>query len=119
MVVDNNDDQPIRFDSVYAYQLQHFLIANLQHGKSYSILTGNIGAVAPVYDLSYFKDSIRLSSDEIIPHDLQPNPNLQTEKKVKRNTTAMLWIWIPIGIVLLALIWLSFRLIRDISNKQQ
>lgn len=119
MVVDNKDDQPIRFDSVYAYQLQHFLIANLQHGKSYSILTGNIGAVAPVYDLSYFKDSIRLSSDEIIPHDLQPNPNLQTEKKVKRNTTAMLWIWIPIGIVLLALIWLSFRLIRDISNKQQ
>lgn len=119
LVVDNNDDQPLSFDSVYAYQLQHFLIANLQQGRNYSILTGNSKAVAPVYDLNYFKDSIRLVSEDLTIQDPQAYQVHQADKSSKRNIAALLWIWIPIGIVLLALIGLSFRLVKDISNRQQ
>lgn len=119
MVVENNDNQPIRFSNVYAYQLQHSLIAHLLQGKNYSIVTGNRKATAPVYDLSYFKDSIRLTPEELNLQDPQPYQNHLAEKTANKNIVTMLWVWVPIGIVLLALIWLSFRLIKDISNKRQ
>ena len=118
MVVNNNDDQPLRLDSIRAYQLQHFIVANLQQGRQYSILTGNNGAAMPVYDLSFFKDSIHTVSEEIIPQNPERSPSLPAVTSARQNISS-LWIWLSIGIVLLALMWLSFRLIKDISNKQQ
>jgi hypothetical protein len=119
MVVNNNDDLPLRLDSVRAYQLQHFIIANLQQARHYSILTGNNGVAAPVYDLGFFKDSIHLVAEEIIPQTPKPYPVRPADKSVRRNIASSLWIWLSISIVLLSLIWLSVRLIKDISNKQQ
>ena len=118
MVVNNNDDQPLRLDSIRAYQLQHFIVANLQQGRQYSILTGNNGAATPVYDLNFFKDSIHTVSEEIIPQNPERSPTLPAVKSARHNISP-LWIWLSIGIVLLALVWLSFRMIKDISNKQQ
>lgn len=122
MVIENNDDQPVQLDSIQGYQLQHFVIANMERGKKYHILTGNKIAGTPVYDLRFFADSIKLiSSLAIVPGNPLPyqDPTQLFIKQVKPNKIPVIWVWAAIGIVLFCLIWLSFRLIKDISNNRQ
>ncbi|MBX3256684.1 MAG: hypothetical protein KF862_21285 [Chitinophagaceae bacterium] len=118
LVVENNDDQPLQLTNVTAYQLLHFMIADLQPGKKYSMLMGYPEAAAPVYDLRFFSDSIKVVEEEIAVHAPVPYAG-DTVKDVKKGRLPFIWVWVAIGVVLLCLLWLTYRLIKDISNKRQ
>lgn len=122
MVIDNNDDQPVQLDGVLGLQLQHFIVANLQQGSEYHILTGNKTVAPPLYDLRYFADSIKLIADQAIvpgnPVHYQ-DPSQPLVKQPDQSKVPVAVVWVVIAVVLAFLIWLSFRLIKDLSNKPQ
>ena len=58
MVISNEDNPPIKITGIRAFQHAEYIIAYLEANKSYTLTFGDSLAQAPVYDLTYFKDSI-------------------------------------------------------------
>jgi len=56
--IENDNNQPLQFKQVGAYQLKHYLIAWLEAGHQYRLAIGEDNMYAPVYDLEFFRDSI-------------------------------------------------------------
>lgn len=117
-VIDNNDDLPLRISSVNAFQLNQYLIADFKPGKKYFILCGYESAGAPVYDLRYFTESIKLV-DEILTVDVpQKNEGISKMPVIKKVLITSLWVWLIIIVVLLLLALLTYRLVKEIPKKQ-
>lgn len=119
MVVENNDDQPLQFANATGYQLQHFIVADLQQGRKYSMLMGYHEAAAPVYDLRFFSSTIKIVDEVTTVEAPAPHNSNAIVKGIKKGNVSFVWIWVAIGVVLLSLLWLSYRLIKDISNKKE
>ena len=118
LVVDNKDNIPIRVVDVNAYQLKNYIITYLKRGKSYKLKFGKPMAEFPVYDLSYFKESV--------PKEI-PVIELLNTKRVyygKNSEKANLvwniptyYLWIGISIVGIILIYLTTRMIIERYRK--
>jgi len=114
IVVDNKDNIPIRIVDVNAYQLKNYIITYLKYEESYILKFGNRKAEFPVYDLTYFKESV--------PEKI-PVINIENLKQVyKENNTeisGLIWqippyyLWIGISLVGLILIILTTRIIIE------
>ena len=114
----NGDNPPLVFDSVKAYQANRRLVAQLEKDKQYFLLTGNESAGRPDYDLQFFTDSIgprltELSAGPVVKVAVA-SPAKQTGFRYNK-----LILWVIIGAVLLILLVLTFRMSKEISNKEQ
>ncbi|MBX3242305.1 MAG: hypothetical protein KIT80_04145 [Chitinophagaceae bacterium] len=116
LVVENNDDEPLKIQEAEAWQLQQYAIAHLDAGKKYHIETGNNRAVAPVYDLQHFSNKLSIVEEIITPGALVPQ-QVPDNNPVKTGLDKK-WIWIFIIIALLLLLFLSYRLMQNIPGKQ-
>jgi len=74
-------------------------------------------AVAPVYDLQNFKDSIPVRVDEIKVGEIQPIAG--PAAVVSKSIFSQAWLWPVMLIVLLVLIVFTWRLTKEMgkSNK--
>ncbi len=118
LVVDNKDNIPIRVVDVSVYQLKNYIITYLRREKSYKLKFGKLNAEFPVYDLSYFKESV---PEEIPVIDLLNTKRVyygENEEKAK-----LVWhippyyLWIGILIVGSILIYLTARMIIERYRK--
>lgn len=116
LIIDNADNPPLVLESLKAYQLNTYLIAELEQGKRYHLAFGNPAVQKPSYDLSYFEGNIpanliTLGVKAMVGSASNPasaTPAFFTNK----------WfIWAAIGLVLLVLSYLSYQMLTEIGKK--
>lgn len=118
IVIENNDNPPLKVTSAEAFQLNRYLVAWMKKGAGYSIKIGNQNMVAPLYDLEFFKESI----DKSIPVlSAAPFTVFTTEKNNSTPTifTSKNLIWVAIVIILIVFGFLAVRMVKDTSHKNE
>jgi hypothetical protein len=116
--IDNEDNAPLVVNNIVTSQLERYLLVWLQPGTEYRLLAGNVQAKAPAYDLKYFVDSMRREPGEIIPGALQAVVKPAALPAENKSGSGVL-LWIIISIVLVLLIFLSFRMLKAIPGNHQ
>ena len=117
LVIDNEDNQPLKVTTANTYQLRKYLLTYLEANKSYQLLFGDSTLVAPKYDLSFFKDSINnqntvslaVGSIESMAHKAQMI-------KPARSNTKFWLIWLAIGITLVILLLLVKNMLQQLNK---
>lgn len=114
VVIANDDNPPLVIRDVRAYQLTTYLLANLTDGSTYQLRFSADDVAAPVYDLTPF-NATRPANLPIINvgdlHTLTPDnsqtASLFTDRRI---------IWPALGLVLLVLGLLSYRMLREMGK---
>ena len=114
LVIANDDNPPLRVRDVRAYQLTTYLVASVTAGQSYQLRFSGDGIAAPVYDMAPFKTNLVAKSPIIGVGDVvstdadnMPSASLFTDRRI---------IWPALGLVLLVLGLLSYRMIREMGK---
>lgn len=109
VVIENGNDAPLRFTELIADAQQHVLIAQLDTGMRYTLLTGNDTLGSPSYDLAHFAD--RLTPMDTLAHDDLRRAPAPAVAPPSFNPSAA-WVWAAI-IALMALMgWFAVRMLR-------
>jgi len=114
LIIENNDNEPLKIKSVHAFQLKHFITAFLEHDKQYALKFGNENLGRPVYDLAYFKQHIPKDPPDIntaIVTDITKEKFSIVESFLNKKE----WIWVAIVLVISLLGLLSVNMIKDMG----
>ncbi|MVM37923.1 hypothetical protein GO730_10485 [Spirosoma sp. HMF3257] len=116
VVIANDDNPPLKVQAVQAYQLTTYLLANLVAGQSYQLHFSADNGTAPIYDLTPFKTVVPGNQPIVGVGSLHPmgTPGEQTASFFTDSRV----IWPALGLVLLVLGLLSYRMLRDIGHNQ-
>lgn len=112
--INNNDNEPLKIDSITAFQLSASLTAELREGKTYFLYFGDSLLQAPNYDIHYFESKIVPDSQMVFVGPVQPK-----DKKVKdeyNQSNDKLFVWIGIGIVAILLIFMTKGMMKNMKN---
>ncbi len=116
--IQNDDNLPLKIDSVKAYQNAYAIFAYLKAGQKYKLMFGNDSIAPPVYDISAFSDSIKnailLKTGEIITNQITGYKTITTGKSLNN-----VWLWTAIISVLLILLYFTSTLLKQVNKKQQ
>ena len=108
LIINNNDDKPLQFSKVRAFQREEFLVAYLEKGKNYSVYFGNKNVPPPIYDLKFFKNKIPVICQEIpIKNIILIDEQSKDKSKIKVKA---IYLWIAFGVVILILAGISFKM---------
>lgn len=117
LIVENDDNPPLRIKAIKTWQLNTYLTANLEKSGKYHLCFGSEKMEAPEYDLKYFESNIpenvpSLKSGALL--SLQDGMVLEEEKPKEENA----WlIWSAILVVVVFLTYISVKMIRDMKNE--
>jgi hypothetical protein len=112
LVIANDDNPPIEVSSVRAYQLTTYLIANLTAGQSYQVRFSATDASTPAYDMTPFKGNF---ISPVVDVGEVVSTNADRAKTASFFTDRRI-IWPALGVVLLVLGLLSYRMIREMGG---
>jgi hypothetical protein len=120
LIIDNEDNEPLKLKSVEAQQLTHYLKTYLKPGANYKLLYSNEKAVFPVYDLRFFADSIPAMLPDL---NVLKNINITTNntneiKRAPKWFENKVWIWAAIGGVIMLLGFMSYKMVNEMKNKK-
>jgi hypothetical protein len=114
LLIENGDNPSLKIDSITTAQKKRLVIAQLEKGRSYSLLLDNKQATAPDYDLQHFRDRIPGNSVINIKNIIAlPQPETVAEKKQPDKW----WIWPAIILVISLLAILAWKLTSDMRTK--
>jgi hypothetical protein len=117
IVIENEDNTPLKITGVEAYQMNIYLIASLKTGENYQLYFGNKELTAPQYDLKYFADLISDNIPSVSPGKMV---NISTEPVSLEKTSLIFnskFLWIILTLVIGSLGLLSIKMIREMKNK--
>jgi hypothetical protein len=132
----NEDNVPLHIRKAGTGQLDQYLLTYLQPGGVYHLLTGNSRAVTPDYDLRYFVDSLTKDPQELLAGPLlpmggEPGPGAApgsgtmqgsgaapSKEAVSGKDHSRVILWSIIGLALVLLIFLSFKMMKAIPQKE-
>lgn len=119
IIIENEDNQPLKVSSVKMYQTKKYLTALLEKEGKYVLKFGDVDADEPRYDLKYFENSIpanisELSTGELI--ELFPAKEKEIDPETMNNKT-ILWVVISIIVVILGI--LSIKMVKDLKNNDK
>jgi hypothetical protein len=115
LIIHNEDNPPLKIQEIYGWQLNQYLLTYLDANKQYSIRFGDSTAKAPVYDLTFFKDSIPSVLPALNYGAIEKTTFSPPESKPANwNKT---WMWLAIIIAALVLLFFTIQLARQINNK--
>jgi hypothetical protein len=109
----NEDNPPLKIDSVHVLQLNRYAVAQLQPNQTYILRFGDEDVDAARYDLQFFQDSIPANLPIITVQQITP----LKEQKPKSQGSKML-IWAAIGVVAVGLGYMTLRLLKDMDRKK-
>lgn len=119
LIIINNEDNPaLELDEFKAYQLNRYLTAWLSSGTQYSVKVGPQNLDAPVYDISFFKDSIPNNAEVLQMGVLNFNTSEQTSPEATVFTTKA-FIWVAVILVIVILGFMSVRLLNEAKGNEQ
>lgn len=114
--INNDDNEPLKIQSIKAFQLQEYVLAYLESGHQYKLLFGDSLAEQPKYDLAAFKDSINknlpilnIGAIESIEYKLTTSPTSSSNKYL---------LWIALFVVVLILLLFSYKMVQEIKRKK-
>jgi len=116
IIIDNEDNQPLTISRVEASQLHTSLIAQLEPGKNYHLAFSSPGLGPPKYDLRYFQDKI---PGNLAVLDIRQPVRIGAENRPSGPSlfSNRNMIWLAMGLVLLLLSYLSFRMVKELGKK--
>jgi hypothetical protein len=116
--IQNDDNPPLHISSAAAFQLNKYLFTWLEKGKTYTLLFGDSTAIAPVYDLQYFKDSIGKTPALIAYGKITYNKRDEKQPgQTPKNNRIV--IWLALGAVSIVLLLLTAKMARQINQREQ
>ncbi len=118
--ISNHDDQPLRLSEAHAFEVKHYLVAELSSSDTYMLRYGCDTLQAPVYDLQYFREKVPLAPRIVNvsgPRDIFVVEGKKANKKEKGFFNNKSVIWIAIGLVGLILLLMTTRMLRDMKKK--
>jgi len=114
LVIDNNDDVPLKIKGISGFQLTRYLAAYLEKDKEYILRFGSSTAGFPTYDVEYFRDSIPSDIPLVtVGEVITAGTN---EQKTERSSTEKILIWSAIGAVVILLGFMSFKMVREMKK---
>jgi hypothetical protein len=116
--ISNDDDVPLSIEKASTAQLDQYLLAYLQPGTGYRLLTGNPQADIPEYDLRYFTDSLTVYPGDVGVGPLQPLSAGPLSPVTPGRDHSIFLLWSIISLVLVLLIFLSFKMMNAIPKKE-
>ncbi len=123
LIITNDDNRPLKLDSIKTWQLTRYLKTYLEKGKKYRVVYGDSLGVAPVYDLQYFIDSIpqvlpTLAVNKIEAKPLESKGIKKEKEKEARWFENKMFIWIAIGAVVALLFFMSWRMLNEMKKNK-
>lgn len=118
LIVQNDDNPPLQFGGVNAWQQTIWLTANLQQGQAYVLKGGDIRLPAPVYDLAYFKDSVPASIPLIQPEQPVSIAVAITQQPSVTVFKSKWWIWLAIIGIGALLAFFASKMLREMQGKK-
>ncbi|MBK0403870.1 hypothetical protein I5M27_12795 [Adhaeribacter sp. BT258] len=114
--IENADNPPLEILAVKAYQLKTSLIAELKKNRRYELHFGNEKAVAPAYDLPFFKDKLPENLPVLEPLTVNKNAMPEAGKSaVNRFFQDKSLIWIALLLVIAFLGYMTYQMLKEAS----
>ncbi len=117
IAIANDDNPPLKIGSVRAYQLTTFLLANLRVASPYQLHFSAGNVAAPAYDPTPF--NINMPDNVPIIGVNQVTSNQADNTKTTSFFTDSRIIWLALGLVLLILGIMSYRMLREMGKANQ
>jgi hypothetical protein len=111
IVIENNDNQPLKIDSVLVYGPIYSLIARFDRQDiPYYLYYGNQSIGSPQYDITFFKTPQSITpvtpdTEEILLSDKSSGVTPLFQNKI--------WLWAILLLVILLLGWFGFKMISN------
>ncbi|MFC5412426.1 hypothetical protein ACFPMF_24085 [Larkinella bovis] len=115
LIIDNQDNTPLRIETIKAYQSTTYLLAGLKTGESYHLAFSDPLVEKPAYDLVYFNDKIPANPPIIQPK--APAPTRPADAASPPFLTNRWLIWSALGLVMLLLGFLSYRMLNEMKSR--
>jgi len=117
--ISNHDDQPLNISEMHAFEVKHYLVADLSTNESYMLRYGCDTLQAPVYDLQYFREKVPLAPRIVNvsgPRDIFIVEGKRVNKKENGFFNNKAVIWIAIALVGLVLAFMTVRMLKDMKK---
>lgn len=111
LVINNDDNPPLKINSIYVAQKKEAAYTYLNNNHNYSLLLKDSTASFPNFDIENFIDSIPTKVESIEFNNIEPIAQLKNNKIGSKY-----WLWPAIITALLMLSLLSYKLLNDIKK---
>ena len=112
----NGDNPPLKMDSITTGQDIQKIVSYLEADKNYTLELTNRQASYPQYDLQNFSDSIGYQVPELNIGKIETNAK-ENSKLIEKPLLHTYWIWIVIGLVLLVLVYFTWKLTTEVGKR--
>ena len=118
LVIDNEDNGPLKVNSINLLQFARSLTTYLDSSKRYQLYFGDSTLTSPNYDITSFKDSIKKTIGDIPigPINKISTTNPQPKQPSNKNKWAL---WGCIVLALLPLSFLTLKMAKEISARKE
>jgi hypothetical protein len=111
----NDDNLPLKVTAASCWQINQYLLTYLEATKKYRLQFSDSIATDPVYDLSFFKDSIPAILPQLTYSNIkETNFN---QPVLKSTGFSKVWMWLAIIVAGLVLLTFTMQLTRQINKK--
>ena len=114
VVIANDDSPPLVVSGIRAYQLTMYLLANLTAGSAYQLRFSADNLFTPTYDITPFR-TIKPDNLPIIGINNVTDYPVNDDNGIAFRPGSLL-VWLALGIVLVVLGYLSYRMLRDMGK---
>lgn len=114
LLVENNDNPPVRIEAISTEQENKEIIAWLEKGKNYQLMFDDLNGVAAKYDLRQFQSLIPKSIQTLKTGDIKIISTNSIISQSKKNIGW--WIWPTILSVIILLGYLTWSLTKDMKK---
>lgn len=110
ILVHNQDNAPLKIDTVRVEGYVHELVARFTEKADYFLVYGNKNATRPQYDITRFSDKIPATLTAIEPGEEElSGESGQAGGPLFRNKA---WLWGIMAVIILLLGWFTLRMMR-------
>ena len=111
VVIDNQDNEPLKIDSLEVKGYQYALIARFTEPGSYYLVYGNSRASKPDYDISRFADKIPPAINTLVLGEEALIPKEQPKRSAPLFQSKQ-WLWGIMVLIIAVLGWFTVRMMK-------
>jgi hypothetical protein len=114
IIINNDDNIPLKITNVKCYQLNVYLIAQLKGNMKYRLRFGNPNLEQPNYDLKYYTDSIPKNLAVLRP-GIPEQIKAEQQKSIVHSFFNSRIIWIVLILIIGLLGYMTLKLTKEIK----
>jgi hypothetical protein len=111
IVIDNGDDRPLRFRNIRASVEQHVMLAQLDAGVRYRLVTGNAKLPSPRYDMVHYLDQLPPPRDTLAHAAPMAMPMASTD--LPGFDPEAWWVWAIIIPLIAGMAFMAVKMLRQ------